>query len=74
MQALLVGSIGYSIGMGMTAGFFAYFVHQEATRGILLLWQVMAASGGVVLFIVAVASLMSVRKVLKLEPAIVFRG
>jgi putative ABC transport system permease protein len=74
LQALLVGVIGYSIGMGMTAGFFAFFVRQEATRGIVLLWQVMAASGGVVLFIVAVASLMSVRKVLKLEPAIVFRG
>jgi putative ABC transport system permease protein len=74
LQAMLVGAIGYSIGMGMTAAFFAYFVHQEATRGIVLLWQVMAASGAVVLFIVAVASLMSIRKVLKLEPAIVFRG
>ena len=74
LQALLVGSIGYSIGMGMTAAFFAYFVHQEATRGIVLLWQVMAASGGVVLFIVAVASLMSIRRVLQLEPAVVFRG
>jgi len=74
LQALLVGAIGYSIGMGMTAAFFAYFVRQEATRGIVLLWQVMAASGGVVLFIVAVASLMSIRRVLQLEPAIVFRG
>lgn len=74
LQALLVGAIGYSIGMGMTAAFFAYFVHQEATRGIVLLWQVMAASGGVVMFIVAVASLMSIRRVLQLEPAVVFRG
>ncbi len=74
LQALLVGAIGYSIGMGMTAVFFAITTHKEATRGIVLLWQVMAASGGVVLFIVAIASLMSVRKVLKLEPAIVFRG
>ena len=74
LQALLVGSIGYSIGMGMTAGFFAYFVRQEATRGIVLLWQTMAGTGAVVLFIVAVASLMSIRRVLKLEPAVVFRG
>jgi putative ABC transport system permease protein len=74
LQALLVGGIGYSIGMGMTATFFAIFTHQEATRGIVLLWQVMAGTGGVVLFIVAVASLMSIRKVLQLEPAIVFRG
>jgi putative ABC transport system permease protein len=74
LQAMLVGAIGYSIGMGMTAVFFAITVHQEATRGIVLLWQVMAGTGGVVLFIVAVASLMSIRRVLKLEPAIVFRG
>jgi len=74
LQALLVGVMGYSIGMGMTAFFFAITTHQEATRGIVLLWQVMAASGGIVLFIVSVASLMSIRRVLKLEPAIVFRG
>ncbi len=74
LQALLVGAMGYSIGMGMTAVFFAITTHQEATRGIVLLWQTMAGTGGVVLFIVAVASLMSIRRVLKLEPAIVFRG
>jgi len=74
LQALLVGAIGYSIGMGMTAVFFAITTRQEATRGIVLLWQTMAGTAGVVLFIVAVASLMSIRKVLKLEPAIVFRG
>jgi putative ABC transport system permease protein len=74
LQAMLVGLIGYSIGMGMTATFFAITTHQEATRGIVLLWQTMAGTGAVVLFIVAVASLMSIRKVLKLEAAVVFRG
>ncbi len=74
LQALLVGTVGYSIGMGMTAVFFSITTHQEATRGIVLLWQTMAGTAGVVLFIVAIASLMSVRRVLKLEPAIVFRG
>ena len=74
LQAMLVGALGYSIGMGLTAVFFAITTHQEATRGIVLLWQVMAGSGAIVLFIVAVASLMSIRRVLKLEPAVVFRG
>ena len=74
LQALLVGVIGYSIGMGMTAVFFSITTHQEATRGIVLLWQTMAGTAAVVLFIVAVASLMSIRRVLKLEPAVVFRG
>jgi hypothetical protein len=41
LQALVVGAIGYSLGMGMAASFFAIFVHKIATRGIVLLWQVM---------------------------------
>jgi putative ABC transport system permease protein len=39
-----------------------------------LFWQIAAGTGAVVLFIVIVASLMSIRRVLVLEPAIVFRG
>jgi putative ABC transport system permease protein len=74
LQAIVVGAVGYSIGMGMAATFFALFVHQMATRGIVLLWQVMAGDAAVVIFIVVVASLMSIRKVLVLEPAVVFRG
>ena len=74
LQAIVVGSIGYAIGMGLTAVFFAITSHRDATRGIVLLWQVMAGSGVVVLFIVLVSSLLSIRKVLVLEPAIVFRG
>jgi putative ABC transport system permease protein len=74
LQAIVVGAVGYSIGMGMAATFFAVFVHQMATRGIVLLWQVMAGDAAVVIFIVVVASLMSIRKVLVLEPAVVFRG
>jgi hypothetical protein len=34
----------------------------------------MAGSGAVVMFIVLIASLLSIRKVLVTEPAIVFRG
>ena len=74
LQAMVVGLIGYAIGMGMTAGFFCVTSHRDATRGIVLLWQVMAGSGAVVMFIVLVSSLLSIRKVVVLEPAIVFRG
>jgi putative ABC transport system permease protein len=74
LQALVVGSIGYALGMGMAATFFAIFIHKVATRGINLLPQVMAGTAVVVIFIVIVASLMSIRKVLMLEPAMVFRG
>lgn len=74
LQALVVGAIGYSLGMGMAASFFAIFVHKIATRGIVLLWQVMVGDAAVVFLIVIAASLMSIRKVLVLEPAVVFRG
>jgi putative ABC transport system permease protein len=39
-----------------------------------MFWQAMAGTLGVVMFIVTVASLLSIRKVLVLEPAMVFRG
>lgn len=74
LQALCVGSIGYSVGMGLAATFFAIISHKEATRGFVLVWQVMAATGGTVLVVVIIASLLSIRKVLRLEPAMVFRG
>jgi putative ABC transport system permease protein len=74
LQALVVGGIGYALGMGMAATFFAIFIRQIQTRGINILPEVMLGSGVVVIFIVLVASLMSIRKVLVLEPAIVFRG
>jgi putative ABC transport system permease protein len=39
-----------------------------------LFWQIAAGTGAVVLLIVMAASLMSIRRVLVLEPAVVFRG
>jgi putative ABC transport system permease protein len=74
LQALVVGAVGYAVGMGMAATFFAITVRQIATRGILLLPEVMVGTAVIVLLIVIVASLMSIRKVLVLEPAVVFRG
>ena len=74
LQALLVGVIGYALGMGLTASFFTVFERQEATRGIFLLWEVLEITAAVDLLIVLVASFLSVRRVLVLEPAVVFRG
>ncbi|HEY4492435.1 MAG TPA: ABC transporter permease [Acidobacteriota bacterium] len=74
LQALLVGVIGFSIGTGMCAGFFEFFSHRTATRGIILLWQSVAGTGVAMLLIVIVASLLSIRRVVVLEPAVVFRG
>src|SRR5262245_24677312 len=74
LQALAVGGIGFSLGTGMAAIFFEVFSHKLATRGIILMWQSVALTGGCILFVVILASILSLRRVLVLEPAIVFRG
>jgi putative ABC transport system permease protein len=74
LQALVVGGTGYAFGMGMAAAFFSAFVSYGPTRGIILPWQVMAGIAVVVLLVVGLASLMSVRRALVLEPAVVFRS
>jgi putative ABC transport system permease protein len=75
LQALVVGSIGYALGVGLTAIYF-FATTQLLTQlaGLNMIWEVMAGTGAAVLVIVVLASLVSIRKVLVLEPAVVFRG
>lgn len=74
VQALAVGLLGYCIGMGLCAGFFEATKHQLHLAGFMLHWQVMLITAVSVLVIVGMSSLISIRKVLVLEPAIVFRS
>jgi len=74
LQALTVGFIGYALGTGMAAVFFEVFGTKVATRGIVLLWQNAVGVGVLMFLVVIAASLLSIRKVLVLEPAAVFRG
>ncbi|MFO0879324.1 MAG: ABC transporter permease [Gemmataceae bacterium] len=74
LQGTMVGVIGYAIGMGLTAAFFESTSHITHLAGLHLYWQVMVGVGCAVLFIVIASSLISIHKVLVLEPAIVFRG
>jgi putative ABC transport system permease protein len=74
LQAFVVGAIGYCLGIAMTAAFFDLTQSNLDLRGFRLLPQIMTGTAAVVFFIVILASLMSIRKVLVLEPAVVFRG
>ena len=74
LQALVVAGTGFALGMAMAAAFFSITVNYLPTRGIVLPWQVMTSIAAVVLFVVGLASLMSIRRVLVLEPAVVFRS
>ena len=74
MQAMIVGVIGYCIGIAMTAAFFEITKDNLDLRGFYLLPQVMAGVAIAVILIVTLATILSVRRVAILEPAIVFRG
>ncbi len=74
LQALTVGVIGFSLGSGLCATFFAITLNNLPTRGLVLIWENVIGTGVAILFVVAIASLLSIRRVLVLEPAAVFRG
>jgi putative ABC transport system permease protein len=74
LQAFTVGVMGFGIGTGMAAAFFEMTLQKIATRGIILMWQSVALTGGCILFVVIIASLLSIRRVIVLEAAAVFRG
>ncbi len=74
LQAVSVGALGFGLGVGLTALFFMQTNQITHLAGLHLNWQAVAGVGGAVLVIVSLASLLSMRRVLFLEPAIVFRG
>jgi putative ABC transport system permease protein len=73
-QAAIVGFTGYGLGIGFTALFFKLSADAPALKGFVLHWQVVAGTGVVITFIILFSILFSLRKVFKLDPAIVFRG
>jgi putative ABC transport system permease protein len=73
LQAFSAASLGFAIGTGLAATFFEITSRQIATRGINLMWQSVGLTGAAVLLVVVIASLLSIRRVLVLEPASVFR-
>jgi putative ABC transport system permease protein len=75
LQGLLVGVIGYCIGLGLAAGFGELMAMAVKTvpPAFFMPWQVPALTAAATLLIIALASVMSIRKVLVLEPAMVFK-
>jgi putative ABC transport system permease protein len=74
LQALMVASVGYSLGLGMTATFFEVTKNNLDLRGFFIYPEIAIGTGITILLIVLLASLISIRRVLVLEPAVVFRG
>ncbi len=74
LQAFMVAAIGFSIGTGLCSVFFQITLNKVQTRGLVLFWQSVAGTGIAIFAVVFVASILSLRRVLVLEPSVVFRG
>ncbi len=75
LQGAVVGLVGYGIGLGLAAMFFNFATQPPgALRGFNLPWWVAAGDAGLTALIVLLAMFASLRRVLVLDPAIVFRS
>jgi len=72
LQALVCGIIGYGIGVG-GASLIEYFA-SDSQLAFRILWQQLAITASAVTLICVLASFISIRKVMRLEPAVVFRS
>jgi putative ABC transport system permease protein len=72
LQAALAGSIGYGLGVGAASVFGWATKHTELAFK--LPWQLLVLSAGAVVVICVGSALLSMLKVVRLEPAIVFRS
>ncbi len=74
LQAGVVGFVGYGVGLGAAAAFFEFAGRSPNFAGFFLPWQVAIGSALVAAGIILFAALVAMRRVLFIEPAIVFRG
>jgi putative ABC transport system permease protein len=72
LQAIMVGVIGYGLGVGGAALMGKATGNTELA--FLMPWQLLVLTGGAITVICLLSSSLSMIKVLRLEPGIVFKG
>lgn len=72
LQAVTVGLIGYGLGVGLAS--LIGYVSRGSELAFRMPWQLLAVSGTAVAIITVFTALLSIWKVVRLEPAIVFKG
>ncbi len=72
LQSVMVGLIGYGLGVGLASLFGQLSGRSELAFR--LLWQTLAVTGTAVTVICLLSACLSIIKVMRLEPAIVFKG
>jgi len=73
LQALMVGAIVYGLGVGV-ASVWGTLLSSRTQIAFRLPWQLLLISAAAVLIICLTSAAFSIRKVIKLEPAVVFRS
>ena len=73
LQAAVVAFIGYSLGIGLAAT-FGHVTRHSSRLAFYMPWEVLWGTGAAVVAISILASLLCIRRVMVLEPAIVFQG
>jgi len=74
LQALIVGFVGFSIGLFGAACFFEFAGRSPTFTGFFLPWRIAVASALAAAGIITLAALVALRRLLFVDPAIVFRG
>ncbi|MEY4566125.1 MAG: hypothetical protein RLY14_1095 [Planctomycetota bacterium] len=74
VQSLVVGFVGYSVGLCGAACFFEFAGRNPNFTGFFLPWQIAIISGGVAAGIISLASLLAMRRLLFVDSGLVFRG
>lgn len=72
LQATVVGTVGYGLGIG-AASLLGYAI-RNTEAAFLLKWQSLVISAGSVILICLLSAVISIRQVMRLEPAIVFKS
>jgi putative ABC transport system permease protein len=72
IQAVIVGLVGWGLGVGV-ASIFGFWI-KNTELAFKLTWQILVVSGVAITIICALSALLSLRTVIRAEPAIVFKG
>jgi putative ABC transport system permease protein len=74
LHSSVVGAIGFGFGAAMCVSFFFFTKDLPHLRGFITSFEILGGTAVLMAIIVIAASLLSIRRVVTLEPAIVFRG
>lgn len=72
LQALIVGMIGWGLGVGLASLFGSST--RNSPLAFRMIWQLLFVSGAATVVICVIAAMLSIRRVVALEPAVVFKG